>query len=139
MTAKEFLKQYKKLDKEIAYLEQQIEWAELEADTIRSTSDNDGMPHGSNIGHPTEDKAIRLSDAKRRWKELRTEKVMIRLSIVDVINKLPYPQNFIIHYRYLDEREWKWISRKIELHKTQTHEHHKRALTTIQNYLEKNQ
>lgn len=132
MTAKEFLKQYKKLDKEIAYLEQQIEWAELEADTIRSTSDNDGMPHGSNIGHPTEDKAIRLADAKKRWNELRTEKVMIRLSIVDVINKLPYPQNFIIHYRYIDDREWKWIARRIGYEKSRTLDYHKFALDAVQ-------
>lgn len=136
MTAKDFLKQYKQYDKDIAYLKQQIEWAEENATCIRSVTDYDGMPHGANIGHPTEDAAIKIADLKIKWSSLRTEKVLKRLQIVDLICRLPSPEREIIHYRYIDGCSWEQICVLIAYEWTQTHEYHKRGLKAVQSILD---
>ena len=59
MTAKEYLRQYEYAVKRIQRLEEEYAAERLLIDAVRSVSDNDGMPHGSGISKPTEDKAIR--------------------------------------------------------------------------------
>ena len=60
MTAKEYLKQYEYAHKKAERFREEYEAEMLKVDAVRSLSDNDGMPHGSGISKPTEDKAIRL-------------------------------------------------------------------------------
>ena len=61
MTAKEYLKQYEYATKRAEKFHEEYKREMLLVDAIRSTTDNDGMPHGSGISKPTEEKALRLA------------------------------------------------------------------------------
>ena len=82
MTAKEFLRQYEYADRKVRRLETEYHDELIMVDAIRSASDNDGMPHGSGISKPTEEKALRIAD-----KHLRLiDKVVSRIVEVLIAN-----------------------------------------------------
>ena len=85
MTAKEYLRQYEYAVKRIHRLESELEEETLLIDAVRSVSDNDGMPHGSGISKPTEERAIRLADKKLRLVQARLDAIEIRQEIYDTI------------------------------------------------------
>ena len=83
MTAKEYLKQYEYAQKKADRYREEYEAELLKVDAVRSLSDNDGMPHGSGISKPTEDKAIRLADKALRWKQAELDAIEIRQEVFD--------------------------------------------------------
>ena len=64
MTANEYLKQYEWAVNRVRRYEEAYAKESMLIDAVRSLSDNDGMPHGSGIGRPTEVKAIRLAPCR---------------------------------------------------------------------------
>ena len=101
MTAKEFLRQYEYAVKRIRRLEEEYEAETLLIDAVRSVSDNDGMPHGSGISKPTEEKAVRLADKLQRLTDARLEAVRIRQSIFDVIELVGGDEADVLYQRYV--------------------------------------
>ena len=69
MTAKEYLKQYEYAQRRADIFREEYEAEILKVDAVRSLSDNDGMPHGSGISKPTEERAIRLADKAKKWRD----------------------------------------------------------------------
>lgn len=139
MKAKDFLKQYQELQKSIKYLKKEIERAELCADTIRSTSDNDGLPHGSNIGHPTEEKAIRIVDARLELKNRLSVMELKRAEIALVLSMLPNNERVALHSHYVDGYKWTYIADHIMYMSTrQVNEYHRRGLLAVQSWLDSN-
>lgn len=101
MTAKEFLRQYEYAVKKIARLETELEEETALIDAVRSVSDNDGMPHGSGISKPTEERAIRLSDKKLRLVQARLDAIEIRQDIFDVIEAVGGDEADVLYQRYI--------------------------------------
>lgn len=101
MTAKDFLRQYEYAVKRIHRLEEEYEAETLLIDAVRSVSDNDGMPHGSGISKPTEEKAVRLADKKLRLIQARLDAVEIRQSIFDVIELVGGDEADVLYQRYV--------------------------------------
>jgi hypothetical protein len=101
MTAKDFLKQYEYAVKRIRRLEEEYEAETLLIDAVRSVSDNDGMPHGSGISKPTEEKAVRLADKKIRLTEARLEAIRTRQIIFDMIEKVGGDEADVLYQRYV--------------------------------------
>ena len=106
MTAKDFLRQYEYAVKRIRRLEEVYEAETLLIDAVRSVSDNDGMPHGSGISKPTEEKAVRLADKKLRLIQARLDAVEIRQNVFDVIDSIGGIEADVLYEKYINLKTW---------------------------------
>ena len=106
MTAEYYLKQYEYIVRRILRFEEEYREELAKIDAVRSLSDNDGMPHGSGISKPTEDKAIRLADKAMRLVEARLDAVEIRQEIFDTVNSLDGLEADVLSERYLNLDEY---------------------------------
>lgn len=106
MTAKEYLRQYEYVANRVHRLEREYEEERIKIDAVRSVSDNDGMPHGSGISKPTEEKAIRLADKLQRLVDARLEAVEVRQNIFDVIDKVGGEAAEVLYQRYILLKKW---------------------------------
>lgn len=136
MTAKEYLKQYEYAEKRIARLTHEYEQEAMLIDAVRSLSDNDGMPHGSGISKPTEDKAIRLADKKLRLIDAKLEAIRIRQELFDFIDSIDGVEGDVLCERYINLRSWEEICCVIGYGWAQTHRYHRRALQIVSEKLE---
>jgi len=132
MTAKEFLKQYEYADRRVRRLEMEYQDELVMVDAIRSTSDNDGMPHGSGISKPTEDKALRLADKRLRLIEARTEAVEKRQAVFDLINGIDGIEGDLLYERYVRLRKWEEICILLHYSWKGVHIVHRRALAIVE-------
>ena len=106
MTAKEYLRQYEYAMKRIARLDAELEQETLLVDAIRSSSDNDGMPHGFSISKATEEKAIRLADKRLRLVDAKLEAIQICQEIFDTIEKVGGEEAEILYQRHIKLKTW---------------------------------
>lgn len=106
MTAKEYLRQYEYATRKVKRLEAELEEETLLIDSVRSVSDNDGMPHGSGINKPTEDRAIRLADKRLRLVQARLDAVEIRQNVYDVIEQIGGDEADVLYQRYILLKTW---------------------------------
>lgn len=131
MTAKEFLKQYEYAVRRIRRLEEEYEKERILIDAIRSTSDNDGMPHGSNISKPTEDRAIRLADKHMKLVDAKIEALEIRQKVFDVINNVQGVEGDVLYEKYINLKSWEDIAKTIGYSERQIFNIHGNALQKI--------
>lgn len=106
MTANEYLKQYEYATRLVHRYEEEYKKESLLIDAVRSVSDNDGMPHGSGIGRPTEAKAIKLVDKRLRLTDARLEAIRIRQEIFDTVMSLDGLEADVLIERYLNLDEY---------------------------------
>lgn len=135
MTAKEFLRQYEYADRRVRRLEAEYQDELIMVDAIRSASDNDGMPHGSGISKPTEDKALRLTDKRLRLIEARTEAVEKRQAVFDLINGIDGIEGDLLFERYVKLRKWEEICVLLNYSWQGVHKVHRRALVIVESRL----
>ena len=135
MTAKEFLRQYEYADRRVRRLEMEYQDELIMVDAIRSASDNDGMPHGSGISKPTEDKALRLTDKRLRLIEARTEAVEKRQAVFDLINGIDGIEGDLLFERYVMLRKWEEICVLLHYSWQGVHKVHRRALVIVESRL----
>lgn len=106
MKASEYLKQYEYATKLVHRYEEEYKEESLLIDAVRSVSDNDGMPHGTGIGRPTEAKAIRLVDKRLRLTEAKLDALRIRQEIFDTVMLLDGLEADVLIERYLNLDEY---------------------------------
>lgn len=135
MTAKEYLKQYEYAVDRVRRYEEEYENESLLIDAIRSASDNDGMPHGSGIGKPTEDKAVRLADRALRLTEARLEAIRIRQEVFDLIDSIDGVEGDVLYQRYVNLHKWEEICVLLHYSWQGIHLVHRRALAIVENRL----
>ena len=135
MTAKEYLKQYEYAVDRVRRYEEEYESESLLIDTIRSASDNDGMPHGSGISKPTEDKAIRLADRALRLTEARLEAIRIRQDVFDLIDSIDGIEGDVLYQRYINLHKWEEVCVMLHYSWQGIHLIHRRALAIVENRL----
>ena len=131
MTAKEYLKQYEYAQKKADRFREEYEAELLKVDAVRSLSDNDGMPHGSNISKPTEDKAIRLADKALKWKAAELEAIEIRNEVFETICGITDIEGDVLYQRYVKLRKWEEICVLLHYSWKGIHLVHKRALSIV--------
>ena len=132
MTAKEYLKQYEYAVKRIRRLEEEYEAELLLIDAVRSLSDNDGMPHGSGISKPTEDKAIRLADRTLRLVDARRDAIALRQEVFDLIDSIGGTEGEVLFEKYINLKTWEQVCVDINYSWMQTHRYHRRALEMVE-------
>ena len=135
MTAKEYLRQYEYAVKRIRRLEEEYEAELLLIDAVRSVSDNDGMPHGSGISTPTEDKAIRLADKALRLVDARREAIAIRQEVFDLVDSIKGTEGEVLYHRYILLKSWEQVCVDINYSWMQTHRYHHKALEIVEGIL----
>ena len=135
MTAKEYLKQYQYAVDRVRRYEEEYENESLLIDAIRSASDNDGMPHGSGISKPTEDKAVRLADRALRLTEARLEAIRIRQEVFDLIDSIDGVEGDVLYLRYVKLHKWEEICVMLHYSWQGIHLIHQRALAIVENRL----
>lgn len=131
MTAKEYLKQYEYAQKRADRFREEYEAELLKVDAVRSLSDNDGMPHGSNISKPTEDKAIRLADKALKWKSAELEAIEIRNEVFETICGITDVEGDVLYQRYVKLRKWEEICVLLHYSWKGIHLVHRRALSIV--------
>lgn len=135
MKAKEYLKQYEYAIKRIARLEAEFEEETAMIDAVRSLSDNDGMPHGSNISKPTEEKAIRLADKRARLIKARLDAVEIRQDIYDTIEQIGGDEADVLYQRYILLKTWANVCESVFYSWYKVNCLHRSALEKVENML----
>ena len=135
MTAKEYLRQYEYADRRVRRLEAEYHDELLMVDAIRSASDNDGMPHGTGISKPTEDKALRIADKHLRLIEARTEAIEKRQAVFDLINGIDGIEGDLLFERYIKLRKWEEICILLHYSWQGVHKVHRRALAIVESRL----
>lgn len=135
MAAKEFLNQYRDCSRKLKSLEREINNLEESVDTIRSASDNDGMPHGNNIGRPTEDKAIKLVDTIAMYKDLYADAMLKRAEIFDVIMQVDDIKHEVLYLRYVEGLHWEEICMRVYCSWNSVHRYHRAGLQDVESIL----
>ena len=113
MTARQYLEQYKEANRKIKRCREELENETLLVDAVRSLSDNDGMPHGSGISKPTEDKAIRLADKRMRLADAMVEAIRIRQDVFDTIMLVGGLEADVLVERYINLRTWEDVCKAV--------------------------
>jgi len=109
MTAERYLRQYEWALNTIRRLERELKEERLQIDSVRSPSDNDGMPHGSGISNPTADKATELTDAASKLFDAKVEAIRIRQEVFDTIMKVGGLEADVLIERYVYLRTWDMV------------------------------
>ena len=135
MTAKEYLKQYEYAVDRVRRYEEEYQSELTLIDAIRSASDNDGMPHGSGISKPTEDKAIRLADKSFRLVEARLKAIEIRQEIFDLIDSIDGIEGDVLYQRYIKLHKWEEVCVLLHYSWQGIHLVHRRALAIVESRL----
>ena len=128
MTAKEYLKQYERAVRRAQRYREEYEAESALIDAVRSLSNNDGMPHGTNISKPTEEKAIRLADRRLRLIDAELEAIKVKQEVFDFIDNIDGVEGEVLKYRYVDLLTWEEICIRVHYSWRQTHRIHRRAL-----------
>lgn len=132
MTAKEYLKQYEHAARRAERYRDVYETELLTVDAVRSLSDNDGMPHGSGISKPTEDKAIRLADKALKWQQAALDAIEAKNEVFSVICDIPDIEGDVLYERYINLRKWEEICVLLHYSWKGIHLVHRRALNIVE-------
>ena len=132
MTAKEYLRQYEKAEHRARRYREEYENESLLIDAIRSLSNNDGMPHGSGISRPTEDKALRLVDKRLRLIDAEVEAMKIRQELFDFIDRIDGVEGDVLFERYINLRKWEEVCVVMNYSWNGIHKVHRRALAIVE-------
>ena len=135
MTAKEYLKQYEYAVDRVRRYEEEYQSELTLIDAVRSVSDNDGMPHGSGISKPTEQKAMRLADKSLRLTEARLEAIRIRQEVFDLIDSIDGIEGDVLYQRYIKLHKWEEVCVLLHYSWQGIHLVHRRALAIVESRL----
>ena len=135
MTAKEYLKQYEYAVDRVRRYEEEYQNELTLIDAVRSVSDNDGMPHGSGISKPTENKAIRLADKSLRLIDARLKAIEIRQEIFDLVDSIDGIEGDVLYQRYINLHKWEEICVLLHYSWQGIHLVHRRALVIVESRL----
>lgn len=131
IVAKEYMERYGEARRRVRQCEEQLAREQLEVDAIRSSSDNDGMPHGTNVGKPTEEKAISLVDRGIDLFEAIRRSKLIQLEIFEAAFKIGGVESDVLIERYVKLKEWNDVYEAVNYSESQTHRYHKSGLDKI--------
>lgn len=137
MTAKEFLNQYKTAASRVRRLEIELEDERIMIDAIRSLSDNDGMPHGSGISKPTENKAVKLADKLIELVEARFDAIEIRREVFNVVIKVDGVPGDVLFDRYIKLMSWEQICDDTHYSWSWVHKYHRDGLEIVDGLIDK--
>lgn len=132
MTAIKFLEQYEEAVRAIRRREREYRDESIMVDAVRSLSDNDGMPHGSGISKPTENKAIRLADKRLRLIEAKLNAIEVRQMVFDVVDRVEGVPGDVLFQRYILLKKWDDVYKAINYSETSTWRFYRIGLARVE-------
>ena len=135
LTAQHYMDKYREACRRVRQCEEQLARENIEIDAIRSSSDNDGMPHGTNVGRPTEEKAIRLVDSGIDLFKARREAQTVQREIFDKAFSVGGVESDVLIERYVKLKEWTEVYEAVNYSESQTHRYHRSGLDKIADML----
>ena len=131
LKAQKYLEQYEESLRKVRWCQEQYARELYLTDAIRSPSDNDGMPHGSGISKPTEDKAIRLAEkaldlhmATQAAKQTMREVFTVAYNVGGI-------EGDIIIERYIKLKDWRDVYKAVNYATSQAHRYHRAGLDKV--------
>ena len=91
----------------------------------------DGMPHGSGISKPTEEKAVKLADKRQRLIRAENDAIEIRDELFDFINSIDGDEGRVLYLRYIKLHLWRDIAEKMNFTERAVFQIHARALRIV--------
>ena len=137
MTAIKFLEQYEDAVRTVKRRELEYRDETAMIDAVRSLSDNDGMPHGSGISKPTENKAIRLADKRLRLIEARLNAIEIRQNVFDVVDRVGGVPGEVLFQRHILLKKWDDVYKAVNYTGTSTWRYYRLGLARVEELLSK--
>lgn len=142
LTAKEFLKQYEYAARRVKRIEQELNDERLMIDAVRSLSDNDGLPHGTGISKPVEERAIRLADKLAELAQARLDAIEVMRNVFEVIQKVDGVPGDVLFYRYIkltprgDLMSWEDVCKSVNYSWGSVHRYHYIGLDAVSKIIE---
>lgn len=134
--AKDFLRRYEHADRRVKILEEEYNKECEMVDAVRSLSDNDGMPHGSGISKPTEDKALRLADKAMKLVDAKLEAIEERQRVFDIVSQIEGLPGEVLYNRYVKLLRWEEVCVAVHKSWNVTHGYHREGLQQVSELLE---
>lgn len=131
-----YLKKYENAEKSLRKYKSELEQLRNSYDQIKSTSDNDGMPHGTAIGSPTENKAIKVADKILEYTDKLFETQEVKLEIFEAIIKLSGMEQDVLYDRYILLMQWDKICEKHHYSWSGIHKIHRTALGKVEKIID---
>lgn len=131
LAAKDYMDQYGDALRRVRQCEEQLERENLNVDAIRSSSDNDGMPHGTNVGRPTEAKAIRLVNKGIDLFDARDKALRIQREIFETAYQVGGVEGDVLIERYIKLKDWTEVCDAVGYGWSQTHMYHRIGLDKV--------
>lgn len=131
LEAQKYMDKYGDACRRVRQCEEQLERENLSVDAIRSASDNDGMPHGTDIGRPTEEKAIRLVDKGINLFDARRAAMQIQREVFEVAYQVGGVEGDVLIERYIKLKDWKDVYVAVNYAESQTHRYHRAGLDKV--------
>lgn len=136
MTAEEYLKQYRELNRKAQRYKAEYQTELEKIDAIGSTlAGEPGMPHGTGISRKTEDKAIRLADKATKWITAELEAIEKRQEIFELIHDIDGIEGDILYERYINLLTWEQIAERLYYSDSGLYYAHQRALAIVEERL----
>lgn len=136
MTAEEYLKQYRELNRKAQRYKAEYQTELEKIDAIGSTlAGEPGMPHGTGISRKTEDKAIRLADKATKWITAELEAIEKRQEIFELIHDIDGIEGDILYERYINLLTWEQIAERLYYSDSGLYYAHQRALAIVEGRL----
>lgn len=136
MTAEEYLKQYRELNRKAQRYKAEYQTELEKIDAIGSTlAGEPGMPHGTGISRKTEDKAIRLADKATKWITAELEAIEKRQEIFELIHDIDGIEGDILYERYINLLTWEQIAERLYYSDSGLYYAHQRALAIVKERL----
>lgn len=135
LAAKEYMDRYGDACRRVRQCEEQLARENLSVDSIRSASDNDGMPHGTSVGRPTEDKAVKLVERGIDLFEAREEARQVQREIFEVAYQVGGVEGDVLIERYIKLNDWRDVYKAVNYAESQTHRYHRAGLDRVADIL----
>ena len=129
MNVTEFLRQYEYADRTVRRLEREYEEQRIMIDSVKSTSDNDGMPHGTGIHKPVEDRAVKLADKLKELSDARLKAIEVRQTVFDFVETVPGVEGDALYKRYILLLRWEEIATELGYSTSGIYKLRNRAIT----------
>lgn len=136
MTAKEYLKQYEYAVMKAKRCHEQYVEAMEKMDTIKSSLDTDGMPHGFGVSKRTEELVEKFIETGRKYLDAEEEALIIKEEVEDVIDKVsPGIKGAILYERYIHLSKWEDIADTLMYSISGIFKLHGQALEEVENII----
>ena len=109
MTAKDYLRQYKRIGERLRQMEKELEYIEAQIESMSGSGD--GMPRGTDVSDRTGNLAVLIAESKKSYEHVLAESLRIRRNIEATVNAVEDPlQSRLLYERYIECKPWRVIA-----------------------------